>query len=78
MMDAKVDMDNHIPTKFIIQRAIVPDKKCYPKKSIITIIAALSALIVTIVVLLVVENIKGTPNLRRKEEEKPAEESSAE
>lgn len=78
MMDAKVDMDNNIPTKFIIQRAIVPDKKCYPKKSIITIIAALSALIVTIVVLLVVENIKGTPSLRRKEEEKPAEESSAE
>lgn len=76
MMDAKVDMDNNIPTKFIIQRAIVPDKKCYPKKSIITLVAGLSALIVSVVILLVIENIKGTPSLRRKDEEADTQESS--
>ena len=77
MMDAKVDMDNNIPTKFVIQRAIVSDKKCYPKKAIITIVAALSALIVTVVILLAIENIKGTPNLRRKEKDSDIIESSS-
>ena len=68
MMDAKVDLENDIPTRFVIQRAIVADKKCYPKKSIIAIIGGLSALIVTIIILLVIENLKGTPSLSKEGE----------
>lgn len=68
MMEAKVDMDNNIPTKFVLERAIVPDKKFYPKKSIVMSVATLSALIVTLIVLLVVENLKGTPSLRKEED----------
>ena len=67
MMDTKVDMENEIPTKFVVQRAIVPDKKSYPKKSVIMTLSVVSSLIVTLFVLLVVENLNGTPS-RRKEE----------
>lgn len=68
MMDARVDMENQIPTKFVVERAIVPDKKVYPKKSIIMTLSVVASLIVTLVVLLVAENLKGTPSLRRRDE----------
>lgn len=68
LMCAKVDMENNIPTKFVIDRAIVADKKFYPKKSIVMTVSTLAALVLTLVVLLAVENLQGTPSLRRKEE----------
>lgn len=71
MMDAKVDMDNNIPTKFVVQHAIASDKKAYPKKSIITVVAAVSALILAVIVLLVIENLKGTTTRRKEESAEP-------
>ena len=67
MMDTKVDMENDIPTKFVVERAIVPDKKAYPKKSVIMTLSVIGSLIVTLIILLVIENLKGTPSLRQEE-----------
>lgn len=66
MMDMQVDMQNTMPTKFVVDKAVKSDKKYYPKKAIIMTLATVSALILTIIILLVMENLKGTP---RKEEE---------
>ena len=77
MLDAKFDLENEIPTKFVVQRGIVPDKKVYPKKSIIMAVSSISAVIVTIILLLIIENMKGTPSLRPKEEENDAENPQA-
>ena len=68
MMDTKFDMENTIPTKFVVQRAIVPDKKSYPKKSVIMTLSVIGSLMFTLVLLLVIENLKGTPSLSRKED----------
>ena len=67
MMDAKVDMGNEIPTKFVVERAIVPDKKAYPKKSVIMTLSIIGSLIITLFILLVVENLKGTPSRREED-----------
>ncbi len=67
MMDARVDMENQIPTKFVVERAIVADKKFYPKKSIIMTVSTVAALLVTLIALLTIENLQGKPS-RRKEE----------
>ncbi|MBP5400283.1 MAG: hypothetical protein J6Y35_01490 [Bacteroidales bacterium] len=67
MMDAKVDMENEIPTKFVVERAIVPDKKSYPKKSIVMTLSIVGSLIVTLFILLMVENLKGMPSRREEE-----------
>lgn len=67
MMDAQVDIDNTMPTKFVVDRAIPADKKFYPKKSIIMTLASVSSLILTLIILLIIENIKGT-NIKREEE----------
>ena len=77
MLDAKFDLENEIPTKFVVQRGIVPDKKVYPKKSIIMAVSSISAVIVTIILLLIIENMKGTPSLRPKEEENDTENPQA-
>lgn len=67
MMDTKVDMENDIPTKFVVERAIVPDKKSYPKKSVVMTLSVVGSLIITLFILLVVENLKGTPSRREDE-----------
>ena len=68
MMDAKVDMENEIPTKFVVERAIVPDKKAYPKKSVVMTLSVVASLIVTLFILLMVENLKGEPSRRNEED----------
>lgn len=68
MMDAKVDMENDIPTKFVVERAIVPDKKAYPKISVVMTLSVVGSLMITLIILLMVENLKGKPSLRREEE----------
>ena len=68
MMDAKVDMENEVPTKFVVERAIVPDKKSYPKKSVVMTLSVVASLIITLFILLVVENLKGTPSRRDDED----------
>ena len=78
MLDAKMDLENNVPTKFVLERAIVADKKCYPKKSLITLIAALSALMVTVIILLFMEKLKEAPTTEgRKEDGKPSEKENA-
>ncbi|MDR1113383.1 MAG: hypothetical protein LBL18_06470 [Bacteroidales bacterium] len=58
MMDARMDMDNAMPTKFVVQYAIAPDKKEYPKKLMIMAVSTVGALIFSILALLVLDNIK--------------------
>lgn len=58
MMDAKIDMDSHVPVKFTIQQAIPSDKKDYPKKLIIVLISTLSVFILTLLTLLIINNIQ--------------------
>jgi len=52
----KADVESMIPTKFIIERAFVPEKKAFPKRSVITLIAFISAFLFSSIVLIIVEN----------------------
>lgn len=65
ILNVKADMSNDIPTKFVVQKAIVSDKKCYPKKSILMTLSAVGALAITLVILLVMENLKAVPSRKR-------------
>jgi len=58
MVVARIEANQEIPTRFIIDRADIPDKKAYPKRSIIVITATLSALLFTILLLLLQEHLK--------------------
>lgn len=71
ILNAQMDMSNDIPTQFVVEKAIISDKKCFPKKSIFMAVSAVSALAVAFIILLVIENLKGTPSLNRKEDIEP-------
>lgn len=67
MMDAKLDMSNSMPVKFVVDRPSVADKKCYPKKSIIVLVSTFCVLILSVIVLLMIEKIEERPDSKTEE-----------
>jgi hypothetical protein len=53
-------MDAHgtVPVKFIIQKAVATDKKSYPKKIIIGVVAVAGTFMLTLMLLLFIDKIK--------------------
>jgi uncharacterized protein involved in exopolysaccharide biosynthesis len=56
--EAKLEAEQNLPHKFIVDSAYKAEKKAYPKKSIIVIISTLAAFLLTLITLIIVENIK--------------------
>ena len=56
--EAKVEAEQKIPHKFIVDSAFKAERKSYPKRSLIVIFSAFAAFILTFVTLLIIENIK--------------------
>ncbi len=67
MLDAQLDMQGSMPVKFVVERPIVADKKCYPKRSLIVLISTLSVLILSIFVLLMIDKIEEKPSGKAEE-----------
>ncbi len=57
-VEAKVEAENTLPHKFIVDKAVKAEKKAYPKKSIIVIVSALSAFLLGLILLILNDNIK--------------------
>lgn len=55
--EAKVDANQDLPQKFIVNSAYKAERKSYPIRSIIVIVSVFSALFLTILVILIMENI---------------------
>ena len=58
-----VDMDEEVSYKFLLDQAVAPDKKAYPKRSVIVLLGTFGAVVMCILVLLLCDALK-------KEEEK--------
>lgn len=69
ILNLKVDMSNAIPTQFVVEKAIVADRKFYPKKSILMMVSSVAAVVFTLLLLLVIENLKSAPHTDKKEED---------
>lgn len=54
--EAKVDAEEELPQKFIVNSAYKAEKKSYPIRWIIVIISTLSALLLAILVIIIIEN----------------------
>ncbi|MFC2114350.1 hypothetical protein ACFLRI_03280 [Bacteroidota bacterium] len=54
----KADVESVVPNKFIIERASVPERKAYPRRSIITIVSFFSAFLFSIILFVFIENFK--------------------
>jgi len=58
LLEAKVEAEQTLPHKFIVQKAFKAEKKAYPNKSLIVIISTLSAFLVGLILLLISDNLK--------------------
>lgn len=67
MLDARLDMQGSMPVKFVVERPIVADKKCYPKRSLVVLISTLSVLILSVIVLLMIDKIEEKPSGKAEE-----------
>lgn len=56
--EAKVDAEQELPAKFVVDRAYKAEKKSYPVRWIIVVVSSLSALFTAIVFLVIVDNIR--------------------
>ena len=56
MIQIRTEMDNHVPTVFILDKAYAADKKAYPKKAIIVVVSTLSAFILALLGFLFFDN----------------------
>jgi uncharacterized protein involved in exopolysaccharide biosynthesis len=68
LMGAQMDLSGVMPVKFVIEKAIAPDKKVFPKKLIISIISAFGAFILTLMTLLLIDKIRREINLDKNTE----------
>ena len=56
--EARLEMDQSLPHKFIVDRAFRAEKKAYPKKSMIVMLSTFSAFLFGLIVLIILENLK--------------------
>ncbi|MCD6112309.1 MAG: hypothetical protein J7J86_03460 [Bacteroidales bacterium] len=55
--EAKIDAENFLPQKFIVNSAFKAERKSYPIRWIIILISFLSSIFITIIVLIIIEDI---------------------
>lgn len=55
--EAKIDAEDFLPQKFIVNSAFIAEKKSYPIRWIIMLISILSSLFITIILLIIIEDI---------------------
>jgi uncharacterized protein involved in exopolysaccharide biosynthesis len=56
-MEAKVDAEQSIPHKFVVDRAYPAEKKAYPRRTLIVLVSTLSAFLVALLLLIIRDSI---------------------
>lgn len=56
--EARLEAEQNLPYKFIVERAFPPEKKAYPNKSLIVIVSTFASLLFALIVLIVIDNIR--------------------
>ena len=56
--EARLEAEQNLPYKFVVERAFPPEKKAYPKKSLIVIVSTFATLLLALILLIVIDNIK--------------------
>ena len=56
--EARLEAEQTLPYKFVVESAIPPEKKAYPNKTLIVVVSTFSALLFALILLIVIDNIK--------------------
>ncbi len=66
--ETRLEYEQNLPHKFVVEEAFPPEKKAYPKKSLIVIVSTFSALLLALIVLIVIDNIRSRVATLKEEE----------
>ena len=56
--EARLEAEQDLTYKFVIEHAFPPEKKAYPNKSLIVIVSTFASLLLALIVLIVIDNVK--------------------
>jgi uncharacterized protein involved in exopolysaccharide biosynthesis len=56
--EAQLEAEQNLPYKFVVEKAVPPEKKAYPNKSLIVIVSTFASLLFALIVLIVIDNVK--------------------
>ena len=56
--EARVEAEQELPHKFIVDRAYASEKKAYPKRSVIVMVSTAAAFLFTLILLVVIDSLK--------------------
>ncbi len=56
--EAKMEAQQNLPYKFVVEQAIPPEKKAYPNKSLIVVVSTFASLLFALIILIVIDNVK--------------------
>jgi len=65
--EAKVDANEELPHKFIVNYAFKAEKKSYPIRWLIMVVATISSVLLTLIVIIILENLLKNLDLKKKE-----------
>ena len=66
-LEARLEVEQDLPYKFVVESAQPSEKKAYPKKSVIVITSTLASLLFALIVLIMIDNIKGRTAIKEDE-----------
>jgi uncharacterized protein involved in exopolysaccharide biosynthesis len=64
--EARLEAEQDLAYKFVVERAYPPEKKAYPNKSLIVIVSTFASLLFALIVLIVIDNIKARVAIQEK------------
>ena len=56
--EARLEAEQNLSHKFVVEKAYPSEKKAYPKKSLIVIVSTLASLLFALIVLIIIDNIR--------------------
>ena len=56
--EARLEVEQNLPHKFVVEQAYPSEKKAYPKKSLIAIVSTFTSLLFALIVLIIIDNIR--------------------
>jgi len=62
--EARLEAEQNLPHKFVVEEAYPSEKKAYPKKSLIVIVSTFASLLFALIVLIVIDNIRDRVAIR--------------
>ncbi len=56
--EARLEVEQNLPHKFVVEQAYPSEKKAYPKKSLIVIVSTFASLLFALIVLIVIDSVR--------------------